>query len=473
MQKYLVYSNYSKNFVLQSIKFTTMENQNEPQGLEKINSWVKNSVTLKLFIIGVLALLMLIPATMVKEIIYERQDRSLQTETDVTDNYPAAQEIIGPIISVPITSGPGASYVYSAPNYMHFLPENLQITGDVTPQKLERGIFKVVVYESALNVSGKFDLNKSLPSGFNGELDWSRAIMSIGISDLRGIKNQFSVNIAGVENQIVSGAAKNGIISDGVHFSMKGLSEFDNRNFDFSYVLDLQGSNNLSFIPVGNTTDIKVHSTWDSPSFNGSFLPDAREVNSDGFDANWHVLQLNRNYPQSWDGNTYTASMEESSFGVNLKESLNDYQKSIRSVKYAILLIGLTFLVFFLVEIRNGKRIHPFQYILVGLALCLFYTLLVSLSEQINFNLAYLISASTIVIMISLYSRSIFTSTKLSFLLFGILTALYTFLFITLQMEDYALLSGSIGLTLMLAATMYFTRNIDWYATHKKRIATA
>ncbi len=447
-----------------------MENQTEPEGFEKLNSWAKTSVTFKLFVISVLALLMLIPATMVKEIIIERQNRSQQTETDVTDNFPSAQEITGAIISVPIISGLGASMVPSSPNYMHFLPDNLQITGDVTPQNLERGIFKVVVYEGALNVSGKFDLNRSMPSGYAGELDWSKAIMSIGISDLRGIQNQFSVNISGEENPIISGTSKSGIISDGVHFSMKGLSEYEKRNFDFSYILDLQGSNNLSFIPVGNTTDIKVHSSWNSPSFNGSFLPDTRAVTSAGFDANWHVLQLNRNYPQSWDGNMYTSAMEDSSFGVNLKESLNDYQKSIRSVKYAILLIGLTFLVFFLVEIRNKKRIHPFQYILVGLALCLFYTLLVSISEQVNFNLAYLISASTVVIMISLYSRSIFTSTKLSFLLFGISSALYTFLFITLQMEDYALLSGSIGLTLMLGATMYFTRNIDWYAAGKKQV---
>ncbi len=243
-----------------------------------------------------------------------------------------------------------------------------------------------------------------------------------------------------------------------------------NNKIDFKYDLDLQGSNNLSFIPIGNTTDIKIKSSWNAPSFNGTFLPDERSVSDSGFEAQWHILQLNRNYPQMWEGNMYSETMHSSAFGVNLIESLDDYQKSMRSVKYAILIIASTFLVFFLVEMMNGKRIHPFQYILVGLALCLFYILLVAISEQLNFNAAYIISAAAIVVMISLYSISIFTSKKLSFLLFAILTVLYGFLFVTLQMSDYALLTGSIGLTIMLASTMYFTRNINWYTIRRKHI---
>ena len=287
---------------------------------------------------------------------------------------------------------------------------------------------------------------------------------------MRGIKNQLVVDINGSPNAVIAGTSQHQIASSGVSIPLKGISEMLNNKIDFKYDLDLQGSNNLSFIPIGNTTDIKIKSSWNAPSFNGTFLPDERSVSDSGFEAQWHILQLNRNYPQMWEGNMYSETMHSSAFGVNLIESLDDYQKSMRSVKYAILIIASTFLVFFLVEMMNGKRIHPFQYILVGLALCLFYILLVAISEQLNFNAAYIISAAAIVVMISLYSISIFTSKKLSFLLFAILTVLYGFLFVTLQMSDYALLTGSIGLTIMLASTMYFTRNINWYTIRRKHI---
>ena len=155
--------------------------------------------------------------------------------------------------------------------------------------------------------------------------------------------------------------------------------------------------------------------------------------------------------------------MQESSFGVDLIKPIDDYQKSLRSAKYAAMAIALTFLIFFLVEILNKKKIHPFQYALVGLALCLFYILLVSISEHSNFNIAYGISSVGIVVMISLYSLSVFKKLNLSLILISTLCGIYGFLFVTLQLADYALLMGSIGLLLILGLTMYFTRNINWY----------
>ena len=159
--------------------------------------------------------------------------------------------------------------------------------------------------------------------------------------------------------------------------------------------------------------------------------------------------------------------MQNSAFGVNLIMPLDDYQKSMRSAKYAAMTIALTFLIFFLVEILNGRKIHPFQYVLVGLGLVLFYVLLVSISEHSNFNLAYLISSVAIVSMITLYSYSIFRVRKLTLLLFATLVGIYGFLFVTLQLADYALLMGSAGLTLILGLTMYFTRNVNWYKLNK------
>ncbi|MBK7566713.1 MAG: cell envelope integrity protein CreD [Bacteroidetes bacterium] len=447
-----------------------MEDQDNPQGFDRINFWFRTSVTFKLFTICFLALIMLIPASMIQEIINERERLSAETIDEVSNNVASAQELIGPVITVPLIVPPLANGQIPETNYLHILPEHLNISGDVNPQKLERGIYQAIVYETDLSISGNFDLAAISTIQLSGVPNWDKAILNLGITDMRGIKNQLVVDINGSPNAVIAGTSQHQIASSGVSIPLKGISEMLNNKIDFKYDLDLQGSNNLSFIPIGNTTDIKIKSTWNAPSFNGTFLPDERSVSDSGFEAQWHILQLNRNYPQMWEGNMYSETMHSSAFGVDLIESLDDYQKSMRSVKYAILIIASTFLVFFLVEMMNGKRIHPFQYILVGLALCLFYILLVAISEQLNFNAAYIISAAAIVVMISLYSISIFTSKKLSFLLFAILTVLYGFLFVTLQMSDYALLTGSIGLTIMLASTMYFTRNINWYTIRRKHI---
>jgi inner membrane protein len=233
--------------------------------------------------------------------------------------------------------------------------------------------------------------------------------------------------------------------------------------YNFNFDLKLQGSQFLGFAPLGRETDVQLASDWQDPSFSGSFLPESRNVTKDGFSAKWQVLELNRNYPQSWIGDLNNDEIQQSSFGVDLLLPTNDYTKSIRSVKYALLAISLTFLTFFLVEIFNKNKVHPFQYILIGLALTLFYTLLISISEHSNFDIAYLVSSLVIISIIGLYSRAILHSAKQSIMLVVILTLTYTFVYITLQLQDYALLIGSIGLTSILAFTMYITRNINWY----------
>ena len=214
---------------------------------------------------------------------------------------------------------------------------------------------------------------------------------------------------------------------------------------------------------MGKRTNIQLSSDWKDPSFSGAFLPDTRSVSKDGFKAEWNILELNRNYPQFWIGNRNAEALKKSSFGVDLLLPANDYQKSMRSAKYALLAIALTFLTFFLVEIFNQKKLHPFQYILIGLALCLFYTLLLSISEYTNFNLAYLISSISIISMIGFYAKAILNNLKQTIILIVILCFTYTFVFVTLQLQDYALLIGSVGLTAILAFTMYITRNINWY----------
>lgn len=439
-----------------------MNSENTP--IERVNSLIKNSVTLKLVTITVLMLLLLIPASMIQSIIQEREQLNNQTANEVSSKWADEQQLNGPILTIPLTyEFERDEHKFTTTKYWHILPEALSINGDVVPEKLKRGIYEVVVYKSRLEVSGHFKINqKPDPQGLK-KINYDQAFLTVGIKDLRGIKNQIILNWNGEKLDVKPGSKLPGLIYSGITVNLPDWGEVSTKEVKFDFSVSLQGSKNLSFVPIGNTTTVDLTSTWESPSFGGNFLPDTRQLNEDGFTASWSVLQLNRNYPQYWMGSDPKPQMEASSFGVDLILPLDDYQKSYRSAKYAVMTIALTFLIFFLVEILNKRKIHPFQYALVGLALCLFYTLLVSISEHSNFNVAYGISTLAIVAMISLYSISVFKKLKLSTLLVATLAGIYGFLFVTLQLSDYALLMGSIGLTLILGLTMYFTRNINWY----------
>jgi len=295
------------------------------------------------------------------------------------------------------------------------------------------------------------------------EIRWDEAFLTIGISDLRGIKKNVVFNWEEQKLDVQSGSNIPALIPSGITLAITDLEAKKDSSINFKFDLDLQGSYNLSFMPLGSTTNIAMESSWSSPSFNGNFIPDEREVTAQGFTASWEVLQLNRNFPEYWTGEGQEYNLSESAFGVDFMLPMDDYQKSMRSAKYAVMTIVLTFLIFFLVEVLTKRKIHPFQYTLVGLSLSLFYVLLISMSEHSNFNTAYLISAVAVVAMISFYSISVFKSAKHSLLLVAVLTGIYGFLFVILQLTDYALLMGSIGLAIILAVTMYFTRNINWY----------
>lgn len=444
--------------------------------LENIGNWIKNSVTLKLITITILMLLLLIPTSMIQSVIYERELLSEVTNAEVSSKWAESQQINGPVLTIPILyeyeeeidDKKKTTRTVQQTYYYHMLPEALNIDGEVTPERLKRGIYEVVVYQSELGITGKFkmdhaNLNQKIKQANLKEIRYDQAFLTIGITDLRGIKDQIAVQWNDQPLMAKPGSLISNIISSGVTIELPNLSDMQDAAIDFDFSLVLQGSKNMSFVPLGNVTEVSLKSNWDSPSFNGNFLPDFREVTENGFSAKWKILQLNRNLPQSWLGTNHADNMTNAAFGVDLISPIDDYQKSMRSAKYAAMTIALTFLIFFLVEILNKRRIHPFQYALVGFGLCLFYVLLVSISEHSNFNFAYGISTFGIITIISLYSLSIFKAKRLTSLLVVILLGIYGFLFVILQLADYALLMGSIGLTIILGLTMYFTRKIDWY----------
>jgi inner membrane protein len=276
---------------------------------------------------------------------------------------------------------------------------------------------------------------------------------------LRGIEKQIKLRWNGEYFNFNPGVTTNDVVQNGIN-SPISINLMDSTDYNFSFSLDLKGSQLLYFTPVGKVTDVNMTSSWKNPSFDGAFLPDTRKVTNKGFTANWNILNLNRNYPQAWTGSKF--SLNESAFGINLLLPVDNYQKSYRAIRYAILFIGFTFMVFFFIEVLNRYFIHPVQYILVGIALVIFFILLISISEQLNFNSAYIISAIATLLLIAGYVKAILKSFKLTFLISGILFILYSFIFIIIQLQDLSLLIGSIGIFIVLGLVMYFSRKIDW-----------
>lgn len=438
-----------------------MSTSDSPGFFEKFNNWISGSITIRILSITILVLLLLIPNAMIQDIIRERQYTSQNASNEISQIWGHDQTICGPIISIPYVTHhiTDLGKSYTTEHWSHFLPNELNITGNVTPEIRHKSIYETAVYHAALDVSGSF--NRPDPSEIgidSADFIFEDAIISVGIPDMRGIKAKVELNLGADKYEFGPGIPTADIIAEGISVPIDLDSS---ARFDFNFGLSLNGSNSLNFIPIGKETDVTLTSSWADPGFIGDHSA-VHEITNDGFMASWKVLDLNRNFPQAWKGQQH--DIFGSSFGVRLVIPLDHYQQSMRSAKYAIMFISLTFLVFFFIETINRKRIHPIQYILVGLALSLFFVLLLSLAEHIGFNGAFISAAGATTLLITIYSGGMLQNRKLTLLMFGLLTALYTFIYTILQLEDLALLAGSIGLFLVLAAIMFWSRKVDWYA---------
>jgi inner membrane protein len=429
---------------------------------------LKDNIYFKLGAIVFISLLLLIPTAMITNLVTERELTQNNAISEVSSKWGDKQTISGPIISIPyykyvkqFSAKDSTDKIVQIKEYLHVLPSKLSIDGNISPEKRYRSIYEIVVYNSKLNISGlfsKIDLASLDVDPKNVLLD--KAELIIGINDLRGIEEQVNLTWNDAKIPFNPGISSNDIAVSGINALVK-LDDKDSSIYSFNLSINLKGSQLLYFTPVGKVTDINITSNWTNPSFNGAFLPDSRTVTETGFKANWNVLHLNRNFPQSWTGNKY--KIEDSAFGIDLLVPVDNYQKSYRSIQYAILFIGLTFLVFFFIEVLNKVYIHPIQYILVGISLVVFFTLLLSISEHLNYNIAYIISAVSTLLLVAGYVQAILKSRNLTYLMIGILTILYSFIFVIIQLQDYSLLIGSIGIFIILGLVMYFSRKIDWY----------
>lgn len=456
-----------------------------PSFFERMNARVRQSLTLKLLTMGVLILLLLIPASMITSLVRERENRQEQAVREVSSAWGHAQTLAGPVLTLPYrvygTTDDGRTV--TSRRELHLLPDELSISGDLQPETRYRGPFEVVLYTTELTVEGTFPAPDIAAEGIDpDDILWDEATVSVGLTDMRGVQERVTlqwdaaalpfepgtaVNLMGgsppgdrfggaVEPAFGPDAASGSGMSTRVPLDPTALAPAP-----FRFALRLNGSRALHVVPLGKTTTASLAAPWATPSFTGAFLPDSRTVTEDGFTASWQVLHLNRSFPQVWRGNA--PAVQSAAFGVRLLVPVDQYQKTLRAAKYAILTIALTFLVFFFAEIQQRTRVHPFQYLLVGLALCLFYVLLLAFAEHMLFNLAYGLAGTGVIALVALYTRSALGTVQLAGLVGGLLVVVYGFIFVLLQLEDYALLVGSLGLFVALALTMYLSRHIDWY----------
>ncbi|MGB1242443.1 MAG: cell envelope integrity protein CreD [Chitinophagales bacterium] len=446
-----------------------------PSSAERIGGWVRQSLTVKLISIGFLILILLIPMMMIGSLVKEREHRRNATVREISNTWGNAQTVAGPVLTIPyqkyhITEDEDGKNkkTVTTTHYAHFLPNALDIKSKVIPEIRYRGIYEAILYNTEVSFKGNFDAPNFEVMGISADnILWKEAYVAVGISDMRGIQESIELKWDSAEYKFDPGIPVNDIFGSGVSVGIELQDNATKLPHAFSLAVNINGSESLNFMPLGKETTLAMQSEWGSPSFNGAFLPDERNITKDGFTANWKVLHLNRNYPQQWIGKSQ--SISQSQFGLSLLMPLDQYQKNERSVKYAVMFICLTFLLFFFVEILNTTRIHPLQYLLVGLSICVFYLLLLSFSEQIGFNNAYFIASAGVILLITIYSKSVLKNNILTLVMFGTLIGLYGFLYSLLQLQDYALLMGSVGLFVILAVVMYLSRNIDWYTIGKRQ----
>lgn len=413
--------------------------------------------TVKMITIIVLIFLLMIPTSLISGLINERSGRRMEAVDEISSKWGNAQMLCGPFITLPYEV---VQKDYVRTHSAHFLPHELNINGEAKPMNLSRGIYEAVVYNSTLEISGtfkKFDLEKLGIDPQN--VDWDKAALELGITDMRGLTKRVSGKFNKADLKMGPGLSSQEVFESGISspIAVDAIQE----EYTFSIQICLNGSYSLQFIPLGETTSVHMKSDWSSPSFFGAYLPGERNV-GEGFEAKWNILDLNREYPQYWVDEGY--GVQRSGFGVKFINTADAYQQSERTLKYAILFILVAFVGFFLVEVITKVRIHPIQYALVGMAIVIFYLLLISVSEHIAFGGAYLASCIAVMILVTGYSSSVLKSKKFALIVGGVYAALYGYLFILLQLEDYSLVSGAAGLAVLLGLTMYLTRNIDWYA---------
>lgn len=466
------------------------------QSLAEFNE--KYGVYIKLGFLLFLVLLLVVPLQLIQGLVGERKARRDVAVREIARTWGNPQRIAGPALVIP--------YKYTIPprrfvdekgqtrltepevrtGVLHVLPEALSIDGSLEPTVRYRGIFEAILYTTKTSFKGTFALPDVAKLGIKPEdVQWDQAWFAVGISDLRGARGEARLTWDGSRSTFLP-RTKSASLGAGMHAPVTLTAPPAGqtpRAIAFSFDVAFTGSRRIVFAPVGKATKVTLTSPWLHPSFDGAYLPTKRTIDAKGFRATWEVSYLGRDYPQVWLSHGPDASPNAnrartykivgSQFGVSLVSPVDFYLKTERSVKYGILFVLLVLSAIFAFEVTKDKRIHTIQYALVGAALCVFFLMLLSIAELTGFLVAYVVAALLATAMVALYVAKIMASWVQAATIAALLAGIYAFIYVVLQLEDYALIVGSIGVFVALAAVMYGTRNVNWYRPKGKAEAEA
>ena len=432
------------------------------------------SMGMKLIVVCGLALLMLIPALFVRELVQERTNRAADVIRDISQQVGGQQTFMGPTLAIPYSIAP-QNPSHSAKQGMYLVfPARATAVLKTTTGERRRSLFKVPVFQADVSLDASFNLTgvpDALPQG--AVLDWNRTEMIVGVSDTRGALSNATLTVAGktstlVPAQIVPSISIGADKGMPINMTLIGTPAANlakpGAEFNVTSALRFSGAQRIAVLSYGKTTQVFAQGDWPSPGFDGGFLPVKRSVSKQGFSAEWSVPFIARGVRAEGSADSITG-LEATSLGVSFIEVADPYQSVSRSLKYVLLFLGLLFLSYFIFEVTTGKRVHPAQYILVGIAQMIFYLLLLSLSERIGFDFSFLIAGAATVLLLSANAEWVFASRKQGARALAIFTLLYALIYMLLRLEDNALLVGAIASFLTLASAMYYTRNIDWYSS--------
>ncbi len=429
--------------------------------ISKHTSKLKGSASLKAMTIFILIIILMIPNYKIKSLINERSSRKATVEREVAKSYGLAQQVTSPIIRLPYTYTYTVDYEErTKKGFLNFSPKSTIIDGEIMTDTRKRSIFDILVYDAALDIEQTFDMTDINMAEYDYDINYDEAYFIYGVSDPNGISSELSITVNGQ-------ALKNeGLVSN--NSGNRSYIKSSPFTLDMTKTLEVKtkstfkGTSSIQFEPIGHNYTVSLESPWPHPSFIGSKLPNRYDITHEGFDSHWALNKFANAIPKAWMNHDY--NIHKASFGVNFIQPLDEYGKTKRTAKYALLIIILCFSIYFIFEILQKKPMHPIQYILVGSAITVFFLLLISLSEHIGYNLAYLISSIATIGLISFYSSFILSSLMSTIVLSSLLSGLFTYIYLILQMQDFALLAGALALFVIIGSVMMISRNVNWYA---------
>ena len=436
-----------------------------------------NPVTRKILTILLLGALLAVALQLIHGIVVERQSRQQEVESSIAAGIGGRQTVVGPLLLAQVREPPpvvtpalpGTPVVVPEPRIriLHFLPDTLEAGGEIDVKPRNRGIYKAQTFRLDGTWRGKFRAPARFGIAADGRAKVERAFVAFAVAEPRGLRGRPDLRIDGQSLPLMAGTSIPAL-GDGFRVELDPAAFAAGGTIDFALQLALEGTGGLSVVPSGDDTRVALRSNWPHPSFEGTFLPAEKTIAAGGFAASWQTTLLATNLGSRLGACLQVAAShcDLPGLGVRFVEPVNVYQRSERAVKYGLLFIGLTFGAFFLFETLKRWRMHPLQYAFVGLALALFFLLVISLSEHIAFALAYGAASAACVALITIYLRYVLGSWRRALVFGALLALLYGVLYGLLLSEDNALVLGSLLLFALLAAAMWLTRRVDWYTAH-------